>query len=336
MRSLGKLFGLVAALFGGYFVLSHYEIQGLDRLNLKPRGGASALPTTVGGPPPVSGAAETITIRLLQYTSLSAGGQARQTRGDADPGAPGRAAVRRDRPAGDPLEENQDLIPKFLAPHQCGRGAIRLRDQPSAGSHGEQGAVHVFLYDYRADPNWTARACMSWTIRTICSTASLWWPASGSAARPPQEAFTFTLVDIHTDPDEVAAELDAAWTTSFPGRARRDGRGEDDVILLGDLNADDHHLGQLGTISNIAWAISGVASNTRGNKLYDNILFTSNATTEYTGRSGVLNLMQEFHLTLEQALEVSDHMPVWAEFTSAPRRGRGRSEWPRVPAGAPR
>ena len=56
-------------------------------------------------------------------------------------------------------------------------------------------------------------------------------------------------------------------------------------------------------------------TNTRRTKSYDNILLDARNTTEYTGRSGVFDLMAEFGLTTEQALEVSDHMPVWAEFS---------------------
>ena len=129
---------------------------------------------------------------------------------------------------------------------------------------------------------------------------------------PADQAFTFSLVDIHTDPDEAAQELDAL--ADVFRAVRDDGRGEDDVILLGDLNADDHHLGRLGQISHIHWAITGVASNTRGNKLYDNIIFSDVATTEYTGRRGVFDTIREFNLTTEEALKISDHMPVWAEF----------------------
>ena len=96
---------------------------------------------------------------------------------------------------------------------------------------------------------------------------------------------------------------------------RDDGRGEDDVILVGDFNVDDHHFGRLGQIPHIHWAISGVASNTRGTKLYDNIIFTDTATTEYTGRWGVFDMIREFNLTVDEMLKVSDHLPVWAEFS---------------------
>ncbi len=137
-----------------------------------------------------------------------------------------------------------------------------------------------------------------------------WFRVRGPA---PEEAFTFSLVNIHTDPDETATELDALADVFRV--VRDDGRGEDDVIILGDLNVDDRNLGRLGQISNITWAITGVATNTRGTKLYDNLVFSQLATAEYTGRWGVFDMIRQFNLTTEEALEVSDHMPVWAEFS---------------------
>lgn len=130
---------------------------------------------------------------------------------------------------------------------------------------------------------------------------------------PPGEAFTFTLIDIHTDPDETARELDAL--DDVYRAVGNDGRGEDDVILLGDLNVDEAHLRQLGTVPYIAYVVSGVPTNTHGTKTYDNILFDRRATTEFLGRGGVLDVMREFNLTLDDALKVSDHLPIWAEFS---------------------
>lgn len=37
---------------------------------------------------------------------------------------------------------------------------------------------------------------------------------------------------------------------------------------------------------------------------------------EHTGTWGVFDLMAEFGLSMDEALEVSDHLPVWAEFTA--------------------
>jgi deoxyribonuclease-1-like protein len=125
--------------------------------------------------------------------------------------------------------------------------------------------------------------------------------------------FSFWLVNIHTDPDEVASEVDVlAGVFQLMQTARAD---EDDVILLGDLNASDREFGRLGQVPGITWAVTGTTTNTRKNKMYDNILFSRFATTEFTGRWGVADIQTVFGLTLDQALEVSDHFPVWAEFS---------------------
>lgn len=128
----------------------------------------------------------------------------------------------------------------------------------------------------------------------------------------PESAFTFWLVNIHTDPDEVAEEVDAlADVFRLMQTASPD---EDDVILLGDLNANESQMGRLAQIPGIGWVVSGAMTNTRQNKAYDNIIFQRQATSEYTGRWGVFDLQRAYGLTTEQALSVSDHYPVWSEF----------------------
>ncbi len=125
--------------------------------------------------------------------------------------------------------------------------------------------------------------------------------------------FSFKLVNIHTDPDETDIELDAL-DDAFVA-VQHDGSGEDDIVLLGDLNVDEYHLGQLGQLPGIGYVVTGTTTNTRRNHAYDNIVFHRGVTTEYTGRWGVLDLEAEYGLTREQALAVSDHLPVWAEFS---------------------
>ncbi len=136
---------------------------------------------------------------------------------------------------------------------------------------------------------------------------------------PEHMAFTFWLVNTHTDPDEVPQEL-AALGDVFRGMqaARPD---EDDVIMLGDLNAGPPQFQPLAPIPGLAWAIDGVTTNTRGTKTYDNLVFSLPATSEYLGRWGVLDLQQTFGLSQEAALEVSDHNPVWAAFYPAEAQG---------------
>ena len=129
----------------------------------------------------------------------------------------------------------------------------------------------------------------------------------------PAEAFTFTLINVETDPDRTAAELDL-WAEAYRA-VRDDGRGEDDIILLGDLASDDQHLGQLGRLLGVTALLSGMPTTTRGTHLLDNILLDRRATSEFTGRVEVLDMMREFELTMPGASEVSEHLPVWAEFS---------------------
>lgn len=129
---------------------------------------------------------------------------------------------------------------------------------------------------------------------------------------PPEAGFSFILVNIHTDPDETDQELDALDDVFTA--VQRNGWREDDVILLGDLNVDSRKLGQLGRVPGITWIVDGQPTNTRGTKSYDNILFDQTATLEFTGQAGILNLLETYGLSMDQALEVSDHLPVWAEF----------------------
>lgn len=138
---------------------------------------------------------------------------------------------------------------------------------------------------------------------------------------PAEMAFTFWLVDIHTDPDEVPQELEALTGVFQAMQAARP--DEDDVILLGDLNAGPPEFSSFKKIPGIGWAVSGTTTNTRRSKTYDNLIFAQPATAEYLNRWGVLDLQSTYGLPLENALEVSDHNPVWAAFYPAESRQQG-------------
>jgi endonuclease/exonuclease/phosphatase family metal-dependent hydrolase len=129
----------------------------------------------------------------------------------------------------------------------------------------------------------------------------------------PDKAFTFTLINMHTDPDIAAQEMDVL--AEVYRVVRRSSRGEDDIILLGDFNVDDRHLGRLGQLPGILPLIAGVWTNTRQSRQYDNLIIHRPSTTEYSGRSGVFDFMRFKNRSLKQALQVSDHFPVWAEFS---------------------
>ena len=138
--------------------------------------------------------------------------------------------------------------------------------------------------------------------------------------QPAEMAFTFWLVDIHTDPDEVPSELQALSTVFQQMQALRP--DEDDVIVLGDLNAGPPQFTAFKRIPGIGWAVSGTTTNTRRSKTYDNLIFSQPQTSEYLGTWGVFDLQNAFGLPLDKALEVSDHNPVWAAFYPAEHRGQ--------------
>jgi deoxyribonuclease-1-like protein len=121
--------------------------------------------------------------------------------------------------------------------------------------------------------------------------------------------FDFSLIIIHTDPDEVEQEVNYL-DDLFLEEIKR----ERDAILLGDLNADPEKFGQLLEIENLSWVVdSNIPTNTRGTKTYDNILFISTYCTEYLD-GGVFDYQDKFSLNLEDALDISDHLPVYVRF----------------------
>jgi endonuclease/exonuclease/phosphatase family metal-dependent hydrolase len=137
-----------------------------------------------------------------------------------------------------------------------------------------------------------------------------------------KEAFTFKLVNIHVDPDFVEEELNALDDVYYA--VLNDGDEEDDIILLGDFNTSEQRMHQLGSVPDITTALAGTTTNTLGTQAYDNLVFHGRSTIEFVGRSGVLDLLRVFNLTSRQAQEVSDHLPVWADFSVYEGGDRGR------------
>jgi endonuclease/exonuclease/phosphatase family metal-dependent hydrolase len=128
--------------------------------------------------------------------------------------------------------------------------------------------------------------------------------------------WTFSLVNLHTDPDVAVQEVNSM------GGIMREIRNwefasaqEDDCILLGDFNAAPPKMGALQSVGGVYPLISNQPTNVRETELYDNILIEPNLTSEYTRRAGVLSLAKLFGLSIKDALRLSDHNPVWAEFS---------------------
>jgi hypothetical protein len=132
-------------------------------------------------------------------------------------------------------------------------------------------------------------------------------------AAPEHLAFTFSLVNIQVDGKRPDLEL--PYLAELFRAIRQDGRGEDDVIIAGDFNAGDRGLKQVETRGGLTWVISNTPTDTRQEVQFDNLVFSQLATTEFSGRGGVWDFMKRYNLRLDDALEVSTRMPVWAEFS---------------------
>ncbi len=309
MRRLLPILLLVLLGVGVWFFLKHYRIDGLEQVSVHPRDASTTQPVEkdLAPPPPER---QDGTIRIGSF-NIQVFGTAKLNK----PRVAGTLAevVRRfDVVAIQEVRaKTQDLLPHFVELVNSTGRHYDFVIGPRLG-RSDSKEQYAFVFDTASieiDRN---------ALYTVADPDDLlhreplvgWFRVRGP---PPNQAFTFSLVDIHTQPTATKTELDAL--ADVFRAVRDDGRGEDDVILLGDLNVDDHHLGRLGQISDMTWVISATPTNTRGDKQYDNILFTRTATSEFTGRAGVLDLIREFNLTMEEALEVSDHMPIWAEFS---------------------
>ena len=130
---------------------------------------------------------------------------------------------------------------------------------------------------------------------------------------PPERAFTFSLVSVHVDPFRAEEEL--SLLDDLLRAVRNDGRGEDDVILVGNLARDYRVITAALNTPDGTCAIMGLPTNVLGTESSQNIVFDGRATIEYTGRRGVIDLLREYQLTAAQAQQVADHLPVWAEFS---------------------
>ncbi len=86
-------------------------------------------------------------------------------------------------------------------------------------------------------------------------------------------------------------------------------------MLLGDLNADPKGLQALGMIPDLVPLIQTGFTNTRQTKILDNILMDRVQTREFTGRAGIISMEKMFGIVMKDAERLSDHVPIWAEFT---------------------
>lgn len=312
MKHVLMLLVLVAAGGGAWYGYQRWEIHGLEQIQLVRRGlaPAPAAPAPVTAEPAARSAPGKPAIRIAAF-NLGRFDEARL----ANPRAReilGQVLARFDLVA---LEEvrarNQGLL-------------VRLVEQLNAS--GRQ-------YDYAVPPavqsdvveQYSAFVFDTATIDVDRFSVDVIEQVGGRLSNKPlvglfrargasaDEAFTFRLLSVAVDPNQVEAEL-ALVAAAY--RALRDRHSEeDDLILLGTLNGDGPQMEQFEQSLGLSAAIDNMPTTTRGTGIADNLLFQRRATAEFTGRTGVIDLMREFNLSMQEALEISEHLPVWAEFS---------------------
>jgi endonuclease/exonuclease/phosphatase family metal-dependent hydrolase len=318
---------LVALVAGGWYFLAHYRIDGLESLQVRPRAGqaGSLYPLAARR---ADGTAAPPALRVATF----------------NPGPLDRNKLNQPAVAG-------SLVHSMRPFDVIALQGIVARDQGVMVQLVELLNAANRAYDFvvPSGPDWPSTSpavafvfdqqTVEVDRRTVCEVQD----PKRRFRRPPllatfrarglpaKDAFTFTLVNVHLDPAQTAR--DAELLDSLFRGVRDNAAGEDDVIVLGDLETDEQRLAKIARVPGLTWTLSGMPSTTRGTRQSDNILFDRRATAEYTGRSGVLDLMRELNLSIDEALAVSDHLPVWAEFSVfeggqsghvAPRTANGR------------
>jgi hypothetical protein len=302
-----KLIFLIALGAGAWYFFTHFRVQGWEGLKLQSRSGTPAAQAP-GTPPPPPQNRTTLRVATINFGPLDEQKLAKPPFG-------GRIAqiVRlydvvalQDIQAKD-LGVLVKLVEAVNAPG-------RHYDFAAAPHVGRVPVERYLAFVFDAQTVQIDRRSVTLVddrSRQFCNVPLV---ASFRARGPAEnEAFTFTVINVQTPADRVAAEL-PLMAAAF--RAARDGgRGEDDILLAGEIGADEGHLKDLGRLPNLATAAQGLPTTTQGGRAVDNILFDRQATMEFTYRSGVADLARELGCSPQEAADVSEHLPVWAEFT---------------------
>ncbi len=131
-------------------------------------------------------------------------------------------------------------------------------------------------------------------------------------------SFDFVLLVIHTDPDTATQEINDLPKAVEDSKSRY--QGEDDYIIMGDLNADCSYFDENSQSplrsNDYYWLINNSVDTTTKSTdcTYDRIIITPSALTDFTGDSGVFKLDTAYNLNYNSTIAVSDHYPVYASF----------------------
>ncbi|MFO0939633.1 MAG: hypothetical protein U0930_02580 [Pirellulales bacterium] len=134
-----------------------------------------------------------------------------------------------------------------------------------------------------------------------------WFRCKESASN---DAFTFSLVNIRINRQSAS---ESSFVPNLFHAVSSDGHATDDLVLVETLVATQDRIAKLNS-DTVKFAIRNIPTDVAGQNMFDCILFPTQGTTEFTGRSGVFDFLRKYNMSLEQATEISPQMPVWAEF----------------------
>jgi endonuclease/exonuclease/phosphatase family metal-dependent hydrolase len=127
--------------------------------------------------------------------------------------------------------------------------------------------------------------------------------------------FDATLMVIHTDPDEATEEINAL--DDVLEYAQSIYPEEQDFMIMGDFNADGSYFDEDSSsdLEEYYWVIDDSHDTTTKSTdyTYDRIILTDSS--DFTGDFAVHRYDIEYGLTEELTVAVSDHYPVYAEFS---------------------
>ncbi len=132
--------------------------------------------------------------------------------------------------------------------------------------------------------------------------------------------FSAVLITVHTDPDEAGEEI-GALAEVVPWAQEAFG-GEEDVIVMGDFNADGTYFDEDTypplRASGYTWLITNDMDTTTGatDCTYDRIVITNSLLDGYMGSRGVDRFDVTYGLDSTRTAAVSDHYPVYAVFAA--------------------
>ncbi|CAH1776658.1 unnamed protein product [Owenia fusiformis] len=150
---------------------------------------------------------------------------------------------------------------------------------------------------------------------------------------PTKHVTDFTLVGLHTKPTDAVDELDGLIPVMAQIKDRFADNPTENIMILGDLNADCNYVTDkekpalaLRTTPGYHWNINDNDDTTISlttSCAYDRFIVTSPGLFDYEGTTSIFHFDQEYGLTNEFALTVSDHYPIEIEFSPSLPSGKG-------------